>query len=117
MDIRALWEKGRAVMREIFGLEQTPEVIELKREVLREAVGLFPRGKWHSANPKDKETPWYVSVADGQAAGKVDVGTYVWVSKSRSAFQLVEVLKAEGTHTDKEGLKRSLFSVRIVSEI
>jgi len=117
MDIKAIWEKVKAVALEILGLPETPEVTLLKRDTLREAVGLFPKGKWHSANPKDKETPWFVSVADGQATGKVDVGSLVWVSKSRSAFQLVEVLKAEGNHTDKEGLKRSLFSVRIVSEI
>ena len=84
---------------------------------LREAVGLLPRGKWYSSNPKDKDTPWYVSVADGQAAGEVTVGTFVWVSKSRSAFQVCEVLKQEGTHTDKEGLKRTLFTVRILSEV
>lgn len=88
-----------------------------RMEALRNAVALFPRGKWHSANPKDKDTPWFVSVADGQATGTVEVGSMVWVTKSRSAFQVVEVLKAEGTHTDKEGLKRSLFSVRILSEI
>lgn len=84
---------------------------------LRQAVAMFPKGKWYSTNPKDKETPWYVSVADGQVTGEVTVGAYIWVTKSRSAFQVVEVLRHEGSHTDKEGLKRSLFSVRILSEI
>jgi len=87
------------------------------REALKEALSLFPKGKWHSANPKDKDVPWHVTVADGQAVGKVTVGDLVWVSKSRGAFQLVEILKEEGTHTDKEGLKRTLFTGKVLTEI
>ena len=88
-----------------------------KRKALREAVALYAKGKWYSADPKSKESPWLVSIADGQATGEVNVGDEVWVTASRSKFQLVELLKAEGAHTDKEGLRRSLYVARVIAEI
>ena len=88
-----------------------------KRKVLREALALFAKGRYYSADPKDKNQPWLISIADGQTTGKVSIGDEVWVTVSRSKFQLVEILKEEGSHTDKEGLKRSLFLGKVIAEI
>jgi hypothetical protein len=64
-----------------------------------------------------KKETWLVSVADGQAVGRPIEGDYVWVSKSRGAYQLVEVTKQTGEHVDKEGLKRSLWQAKVVADL
>jgi hypothetical protein len=43
------------------------------------------------------------------------VGDIVWVSKSRDAYQVVELTTEQGEHTDKEGLRRSLFTAKVLS--
>lgn len=90
---------------------------EQRLESLKKAIGNIPRGKWYSPDTTAKKDTWYVSVAYGQAVGMPIEGDYVWVAKSRGAFQLVEVTTQEGEHVDKEGLKRVLFNCKVVNEL
>ena len=84
-------------------------------ETLKGAIALFPKGKWYSPDTTVKKSTWFVSVAHGQAAGMPKVGDTVWVSKSRDAYQVVELTAEQGEHTDKEGLRRTLFSAKVLS--
>ena len=84
-------------------------------ENLKRAIALLPKGKWYSPETTVKKTIWFVSVAHGQAAGMPKVGDKVWVAKSRDAYQLVEVATEQGEHTDKEGLRRALFTAKVLS--
>jgi hypothetical protein len=84
-------------------------------ETLKGAIALFPRGKWYSPDTSVKKSTWFVSVAHGQATGMPKVGDIVWVSKSRDAYQVVELTTEQGEHTDKEGLRRSLFTAKVLS--
>lgn len=84
---------------------------------LKQAIGNMPRGKWYSPDTSVKKETWFISVAFGQAVGMPEVGDYVWVAKSRGAFQVVEVTKQEGEHVDKEGLKRVLFTGKVLTEL
>jgi hypothetical protein len=65
-------------------------------EGLKSAIGDIPRGKWYSPDTGVKKETWLVSVAHGQAVGMPIEGDFVWVAKSRGAYQLVEVTEAEG---------------------
>ena len=86
-------------------------------EGLKSAIGNIPRGKWYSPDTGVKKETWLVSVADGQAVGRPIEGDYVWVSKSRGAYQLVEVTKQTGEHVDKEGLKPSLWQAKVAADL
>jgi hypothetical protein len=83
---------------------------------LKQAIAKFPRGKWYSPNPKAQQAEWFVSVALGQAAGMPKVGETVWVSKSRGAYQVVEVTATGGKHTNTEGLECQLYSATVKAE-
>jgi hypothetical protein len=84
---------------------------------LRQAIAKFPRGKWHSPDTTTKKENWYVSVAQGQAVGMPAVGDLVWVSKSRGAYQVVELTEAKGDHVDNVGIARVLYSAKVVAEL
>lgn len=84
---------------------------------LKSAIGNIPRGKWYSPDTGVKKETWFVSVAHGQAVGMPIEGDFVWVSKSRGAYQLVEVTEQKGEHVDKEGLKRSLWQCKVVNDL
>jgi hypothetical protein len=84
-------------------------------ENLKGAIALLPKGKWYSPDTTVKKSTWFVSVAHGQAVGMPKVGDKVWVAKSRDAYQLVELTTEQGEHTDKEGLRRALFTAKVLS--
>jgi len=90
---------------------------EQRLESLKKAIGMIPRGKWYSPDTTTKKETWYVSVALGQAAGAPIEGDYVFVAKSRGAYQLVEVTTQAGEHVDKEGLKRTLWNCKVVNDL
>jgi len=90
---------------------------EQRLEGLKKAIGNIPRGKWYSPDTTTKKETWFVSVAQGQAVGMPIEGDYVWVAKSRGAFQLVEVTTQAGEHVDKEGLKRALWNCKVVNDL
>jgi hypothetical protein len=84
---------------------------------LRQAIAKFPRGKWYSPDTDVKKTNWFISVAQGQAVGMPAVGDLVWVSKSRGAYQVVELTEVKGDHVDNVGIARVLYSAKIVAEL
>jgi hypothetical protein len=84
---------------------------------LKQAIAKFPRGKWYSPDTTAKKENWFVSVAKGQAVGMPELGDLVWVTKSQKAFQVVELTKVEGEHTDKEGLSRVFYSGKIIADL
>jgi hypothetical protein len=84
---------------------------------LRQAIAKFPRGKWHSPDTTTKKENWYVSVAQGQAVGMPTIGDLVWVSKSRGAYQVVELTEQKGEHVDNVGIARVLYSGKVVAEL
>jgi hypothetical protein len=84
---------------------------------LKQAIAKFPRGKWYSPDTTAKKENWFVSVAKGQAVGMPKVGDLVWVSKSRGAYQVVEVTKVEGEHTDNLGLSRVFYSSKVIADL
>lgn len=90
---------------------------EQRLAALRKAIGDIPRGKWYSPDTTVKKETWFVSVAQGQAVGMPIEGDYVWIAKSRGAYQLVEVTSITGEHVDKEGLKRTLFTGKVVADL
>ena len=69
---------------------------EQRLQALRKAIGDIPRGKWYSPDTTVKKETWLISVAQGQAVGMPIEGDYVWVAKSRGAYQLVEVTSITG---------------------
>jgi hypothetical protein len=84
---------------------------------LRQAIAKFPRGKWYSPDTTAKKENWFVSVAQGQAVGMPTIGDRVWVSKSRGAYQLVELTEQKGEHVDTEGLARVFFAGKVVADL
>ena len=72
------------------------------------------RGTWTSPDTSAKKSTWYIQVHEGQAAGKAEAGRLVFITKSRGAFQFVELTDKVGTGTDKLGLPTSLWNARVL---
>jgi hypothetical protein len=73
------------------------------------------RGTWTSPDTTVKKETWYIQCHESQVAGKPEAGRVVYVTKSRGAFQLVELVENKGSKTDKNGLAVSLWTAKVLA--
>jgi hypothetical protein len=73
------------------------------------------RGTWTSPDTTAKKETWYIQCHETQVAGKPEAGRVVYVTKSRGAFQLVELLENMGAKTDNNGLAVSLWTAKVLA--
>jgi len=74
------------------------------------------RGTWTSPDTTPKKTNWFIQCHNGQVAGEPSEGRIVYVTKSRGAFQLVQLLEKKGDKTDKNGLSVSLWTATVLNQ-
>jgi hypothetical protein len=73
------------------------------------------RGTWTSPDTTPKKTNWFIQCHNSQVAGQPEAGRIVFVTKSRGAFQVVELVEKQADSTDKNGLAVSLWSAKVLA--
>lgn len=73
------------------------------------------RGVWTSPDTTPKKTNWFIQCHNNQVAGQPAEGRIVYVTKSRGAFQLVQLLEKKADGTDKMGLPVSLWTATVLN--
>ena len=97
---------------------QLSEDIKADAELLLKfqmVAGDMLRGVWTSPDTTPKKTNWFIQCHNNQVAGQPAEGRIVYVTKSRGAFQLVQLLEKQGDKTDKMGLPVSLWTATVLN--
>lgn len=81
---------------------------------LEDAKKQLLRGSWTSPDTTPKKTNWFIQCHDSQVAGKPEAGRIVFVTKSRGAFQLAQLVEKHSEKTDKLGLAVSLWTATVI---
>ena len=99
--------------------EQPRQDLALDAELLmrfQTVAGDMLRGVWTSPDTTPKKTNWFIQCHNNQVAGQPAEGRIVYVTKSRGAFQLVQLLEKKGDKTDKNGLSVSLWTATVLNQ-
>ena len=79
------------------------------------AASVMLRGVWTSPDTTPKKTNWFIQCHNNQVAGQPAEGRIVYVTKSRGAFQIVQLLEKKADKTDKNGLPVSLWTATVLN--
>jgi hypothetical protein len=82
---------------------------------MEEAKKQMLRGTWTSPDTTPKKTNWFIQCHNSQVAGQPEAGRIVFVTKSRGAFQLVELVEKQGDGADKNGLPVSMWTAKVLN--
>jgi hypothetical protein len=97
---------------------QLSEDIKADNELLLKfqmVAGDMLRGVWTSPDTTPKKTNWFIQCHNNQVAGQPAEGRIVYVTKSRGAFQIVQLLEKKADKTDKNGLPVSLWTATVLN--
>jgi len=97
---------------------QLSEDIKADAELLLKfqmVAGDMLRGVWTSPDTTPKKTNWFIQCHNNQVAGQPAEGRIVYVTKSRGAFQIVQLLEKKADKTDKNGLPVSLWTATVLN--